>query len=237
MKSQENENDVRRWREAFASLALDARPAEGCPDPERIWMAVRVELSPGEVRELVDHTAVCPVCAEAWRLARELTAEASPAGEVHGALIERSAKSRRTAWRWGSMIAAAAVIMLVTVLSIQFDESPVNLPGTPGFGTPQYREGSEADIRPLSPADRPLPRDRFQLKWSSGPSGTRYQLQLATADLVVVLQAHGLEEPSYLVDEKTLQPFPSGTRFIWQVEAAYADGTRRTSDTFVSVLK
>jgi hypothetical protein len=237
MNPQDTDNEIRRLREAFASLAHDAGSTEGCPDPDRIWMAVRVELSPGEVRDLVEHTVACPFCAEAWRLARELNIESAPAAKTDGTLIARSMVSRRSAWRWGSIIAAAAVIMLVTVFSIQFDQSSEYLSGTPGFDSPRYREGGEATIRSLVPADRSLPRERFELAWSPGPPGTRYQLEIATADLDLVLKARGLEEAGFLVDENTLQPFPPGTRLLWQVEAAHPDGTRLTSETFVAVLQ
>src|SRR4029453_10866623 len=59
----------------FRSLGADAGVREDCPPAERIWAAISRELSAGERAAIVDHLAVCPTCAEAWRLAMALGQE------------------------------------------------------------------------------------------------------------------------------------------------------------------
>ena len=68
----ENDTELDRYREAFATLAEDAGATEGCPDTETIYRAVSGELSAAEVAEIVDHLSECASCAQAWTVARQM---------------------------------------------------------------------------------------------------------------------------------------------------------------------
>ena len=58
----------------FDLAAAGAGQREDCPAPGDIWRAAVGEASTGSARALVLHAAACPGCAEAWRLAREISA-------------------------------------------------------------------------------------------------------------------------------------------------------------------
>jgi hypothetical protein len=64
-----------RLRAAFQAIPEGEAPSESCPAPEKIWAAVHMELPQAERRELVDHLASCPFCAEDWRIAWQLSEE------------------------------------------------------------------------------------------------------------------------------------------------------------------
>lgn len=73
---------LKRLRDAFASAfdSLDPEDEvlEECPDPEVLYNAYHGMLTPAELANVTDHMARCPVCAEAYRIAR---ATPPPAGE------------------------------------------------------------------------------------------------------------------------------------------------------------
>jgi hypothetical protein len=209
--------DDRALRQAFAALAEDAVPGSECPDPARI-LAVQSGSAPGpEARAVVNHLAGCPSCAEAWRLARELPAPVEAPAHV--------------GWRWwgGWMRAGvAAAAVLVTLAGLWT--------GLPTSG-PVYRERRAGEIRSLIAEDRPLPRAAFVLRWAGGPPGARYDVEVATEDLVLLHRARGLETSALRVPEAALAGLPSGARVLWRVEAHAPDGARIAGVTFVARVK
>ena len=218
-----------RWRRAWRSLSLDAVPQAGCPEPDRLWEAVRGGLGPGEVREMVEHTAVCGACAEAWRLARELgrRAGAENAGERPAAAARASARQVPAArrWRvatWGSAVAAAA---LLAVVGLEWRDSFAPRP------TVIYRGAETAAIRSLVPPGEALPRRDFTLRWE-GPEGARYRLRVTTEDLTVVAEASDLGTPEYRVAEEDLAAVADGSRLYFKVTARLSGGGTAESATF-----
>ncbi len=69
-----NEDD--RLRVLFANAFETAVPGDDCPAPDTLLSAFHRLLSQDEIDAVLDHTAACPVCAEAWRLARRTPAPA-----------------------------------------------------------------------------------------------------------------------------------------------------------------
>lgn len=219
-------------REAFA--ARTGRPPagpEGCPEPGRIYDAVRGELPPGEMREVVEHLALCPECAEAWRLAVAIAEEAAEAGAGEAAF--RPAPSR--SWYLQPLRAAAAVALAVVAVGVVWtvlrapEEEPV------------YRAAGEPEIRSLVPADGALPREAAVLRWTpvpeEEPDGTTYDLLVSTAELVSVAEADGLEEARYRVPPEALEDLPAGASLLWRVEAHLADGRTVRSPTFTTPVE
>jgi hypothetical protein len=214
--------DRARFRRAWTSLAETAAPRSDCPDPDRLWSACRGERSPEETRALVDHTAVCPTCAESWRLARELSAVApAPLRDVPVA----AGRSRR-AW-WGGLggLAAATAAVVLAAVSLR------------GPGEVVYRDRPALTIRSLTREGRPVPRGLCVLRWTRGPAGTRYDVQVATEDLVAIARGRGLEVAWFQVPESALGALPAGSRLLWRVDATLPDGRRVASPTFVVTLR
>lgn len=84
---------LKKLRAAFASAFDSHDPDEdeldGCPDADVFYQAFHGQLPPDELASLTDHMAECPVCAEAYRLARATPAPA--AGRVFGPPCSRPA--------------------------------------------------------------------------------------------------------------------------------------------------
>lgn len=100
--------DIDPLREAFRSLGDGASRSVGCPPATRFWDAQHGDLSPEESRQLMDHVAWCPSCAQAWRLAREMGDEGA---------TETSPPERFSA---RSMFAMAAMLLLAAAAGYMF---------------------------------------------------------------------------------------------------------------------
>jgi hypothetical protein len=70
------------------------------------------------------------------------------------------------------------------------------------------------------------------LRWTPGPEGTTYNLQVATERLEKISEARGLTAAEYLVPEAALRMVPAGARVLWRVETVLPDGSRAGSRTF-----
>jgi len=214
-----------RLAEAFRALG-DTHGSEVPEDlRERIWLAVSGTLPPEERRELVERTATDPGCAEAWRVASELW-RASQASAVGGTAVAAAGLVTRWAPRW---LAAAAALLLVTTIGVV---SLLNRPPADDF-----RASSGFVVESLVPADMPLPRGAFRLRWTPGPAGSRYQVRVTTEDLKLLATAADLTAPEFAVDPAVLAGLSSGARVFWQVDVSLANGERRTSSTFITRLE
>lgn len=215
-----------RLREAFASRAPVATSEGPCPDPETVWSAVRRELPHDRIRQIGLHATICAECAEAWRLAREVTREA-PADVIP---FERPSvrKSRARSWWIGGALAAAAALVMVALL----------LPTGPGLGpTGQGTlRGAEEIIRPVADLASPLARESCTLRWQ-GPAVGRWEIRVATKDLRVIAEARNLDSTEFTVPAEALADLPEGATIIWQVHATLPDGRRIASRSFVQSLE
>jgi hypothetical protein len=130
--------DLDPLREAFRSLADGASSPDTCPPSSRFWEAQRGEVSSEDARELMDHVASCPSCAQAWRLAREL----DDAQLAETPALERS-------WRRaGSIAAMAAMLLLALAAGYLFrGVSESRDPATASTGTEGSTLAAEAKLR------------------------------------------------------------------------------------------
>lgn len=206
--------DLQRLRSAFASLAEDAQTRPDCPDPDRIWRAVRAEPGPQETAGIVAHIAACPVCAESWRIAIELGAAPRSA---------RAAPRPRRWVRWGAFAASLAAASLAVFVATRPPAPP-----------PTYRDGEVAVLRSVVPEDRALRRAECLLRWTGGPPRARYSITVVTETLEPVARAQGLDRPEYRLSQHALRSIPAGGRLLWRVEALAEDGSRYASATFVA---
>jgi hypothetical protein len=210
-----------RWlREVFEARSTPMRSGESCPKPQAIWDAVRLEAAPGQRRAVGLHVVSCPACAEAWRLAADVSSHAL------GKVIEYRPPSPAAATEhgWGRVVAAVAAILLGAVLFSVRDTGRTVAP-------PVYRADVHTPIRSLLPDDRPVPRESCVLRWE-GPQGSRYDVRVATDDLDVLAEAFGLETGEFVVPPASLSDLPAGTAIVWQVHADLPDGTRLASAAF-----
>lgn len=238
--------DSDKLRRAFSALAEDCDPHE--VDNERIWRAVRGELSQEERHAVIEEMADNPAMAEAWRIAQALHEELSgempldlPA-EPEDPQVSAQAPAKVTPFRqpvepqvvaaarrpsryWVQGLAAAAATV---VLAIGIGRSPWTTSGV----DPIYRVAEDPQIANLMGSDGVLPKDDFTLRWSA-LDGARYELRLLGPDLGVVAEAKDLDVASFRVDAERLAAIPSGTQLFWQIDAHLPDGRKLTSPTFL----
>lgn len=216
------EGELARLRRAFAAESHAPEPA-ACPQPEKIWEAVRGELPPAQARTVVEHMAACPSCAEDWRLAVALQKPATASNVISAA--ERFSVGRRLR-NWG--LAAAAVLALA-VVGVQL---------VPRGDVPPTYRGNEVTIQSLVDEGQALPRQQFLLRWSAPETpGATYDVEVSTEDLRVVATGDDLREPRFLVPAHALAGLPPGARLMWKVDAELPQGGRVTSTTFFTTVE
>ena len=205
-----------RLRAAFQARRTTATH-ESCPAAAELWSAVRGEGTLESRRALIDHTSACGACAEAWRLAKD---------------VSRDLASARRPWqRSFAPLAAAAALVLALGGGVWLYWVPRNVEA------PVFRGGEAPVIRSLVREDEALPRRDFRLRWSSGPDGSRYDVRVTTESLQVLAGGQRLAEPSFLGPESALAALPKDSRILWRVEVTLPDGERVASPTFVTRLE
>lgn len=210
--------ELARLRAAYAAPPPGASNTGSHPEPDRIWMAVRGELPADEIREIVDHMALCASCAEDWRIAMAFEEEARVQD-----MPRRSSADRFRPW-----IAAAAAALVLTVSGIYVRQMQKPVP------EPEYRGEADA-IRSL--AGETQPRGACVLSWTPVAGVESYDISITTAELTVIDTAQRLTEPSYQVPPDALADLPSGTRLQWRVTAVFPDGGRKQSTSFMTKLQ
>ncbi|MCP3138731.1 hypothetical protein [Pyxidicoccus xibeiensis] len=232
---------VERLRAAFRAGETETQGGEPV-DADRIWRAVSGELPPEERREVVARVAADPAWAAAWRLAHELTRSASEATALAERAPPPDTRARRDterprpqgrrfhfAWSrpvWGALATAALVLVVVGVSVQQGTDGP-----------PVVRGGDTVAVASQVPEDAPLPRERAVLRWSGGPEGTRWSVQVSSEDLSLVHRADSLTRSEYAVPAEVLAAVKPGTKLLWQVEARLPDGQVLRSATFVNRIE
>lgn len=191
--------ELRRALEAVAETAV---PRDDCPDAERIWRALGGELPPEDLRTVVDHTAQCAVCAEAWRLGVELNRE-------------QALEVRPENGFWRSWFQVAALVAVLAGAGLVFRSVETPAPGP-------VRSGDAPGISALTPQDRPLPRDELVLRWTAPRPGLRYDVELTwiTPDASrVVFRRQDLDRTELKVPPQALAEVPSEAVLLWEVTA------------------
>ena len=222
----ENQHDLERLRTAFQSIDNSCMNPQSCPDSVEIWDAQKGALSPEKTHAIIDHTASCAECSEAWRIAAEMTAP-------DAVTAAKSAKVIRLSWVTPATALAVAAV-LILALAVQFRK-----PATPTAPDIPFRDSTaEMDIRSGLPLSGALPRDRFLLSWEHNYGAeVTFDIQVQTEDLQSVAQAMRLTEPHFVVPAKALTAFPSGTRLLWQVIVRVEGEQVKWSPTFVNVVE
>lgn len=228
------EIDVETLRAGFAARSAEPPSAAAgpCPEAGTIYDAIRGRLAPRELREVVEHVAACPRCAQEWRLAmafEEAAAEDDSVPDVYPA-----AARPRSPLRLVSV--AAALVIAILAAGVWY---------TGGHDVPEeapvFRDAGPGEIIPLVPDGAALDRDAPVLRWRLGeegaPEGTTYDVLVSTQDGDAVAEADGLEDPRYALPAETVQSLPPGTVLEWLVDAHLPDGSRVRSKLFSITLR
>jgi hypothetical protein len=221
--------ELERLRAAFTAPAAHTPAAEDCPSPETIWSAVRGELAPQALREVVGHTARCAACAEDWRLAVEVNRQAGAQEETAPGRLPANVVVGRFG-RWRSVAAAAALAAGLLVAVGIYREAIVP-------GQPTYRATPQTAVSSLLAAGQTLPRQAAVLRWTPLPGATSYDVSVSTEDLRPIASAHGQTATAYQLPQDALAGLPPGAKLLWQVDAVFPDGHKVASPTFTTPLQ
>ncbi len=224
--------ELERLRAAFTAPEVKAPAPESCPSPETLWSAVRGELPPQALREVVDHTALCSACAEDWRLAVEVNRQSASQEETAPGDLTSNLPANVVVGRFGRWRSVAAAVALAAGLFIAvgiYREAAVP-------SQPAYRESPQtAPMRSLV-AGR-LSNEDAVLRWTPLAGATSYDVSVSTEDLRQVATAHDLSATEYRLPAAALASVPPGAKLLWLVDAVFPDGHRVTSPTFTTPLQ
>jgi len=211
--------ELSRLRAAFTAPAPVAATTS-CLEPDRIWEAVRGELPPEEIREIVDHVALCASCAEDWRIAMA---------------FEKESQSQRKdvvlpfpARRFQSWIAAAAAVLVLSVGGLLYQQTQKINP------EPERYRGTG----PKTVAEQTCPRQACVLTWPPAEGAESYEILVSnSAELTTVADPKGLTSARYQVPASALAGLPSGTRLQCTVTAVFPDGRVEQVSSFPATVK
>jgi hypothetical protein len=212
-----SEDELTRLRKEFAVSGPAPEP-RACPPADRIWLAVRGELPPDELRELLDHVSACPACAEDWRIAMAFEEE-SRATRADPVPLSPSRSRNFRVW----IVAAAMILAAVVGLRLHQPAPEV------------HDRGDGTAVESLVAKDASRPRDSFLLSWKPVPGATSYQLSVSTSGLTQLFQ---VETPltSYQVPETALKDVPAGAAVNWQVIPVLPDGSHPQEPSFTTIV-
>jgi hypothetical protein len=216
------ELDLASLRDGFAALACEPEPATlgDCPGPDAIYDAVHGELSSGALRDVVEHIATCPRCAEEWRLAMAFTEEAE---EAEAQTWRRSVGRSWPALRLVPIAATLVVALLAAGVWFTVGQSPEQ-------AAPVNRDaGAGYTLVPVAPESEPLDRSDPVLRWRfdgrEAPECTTYDLLVMFGDSYEdAIEVDDLESASYTLPPEVLEDLPPGTVLQWRVKATTPDG-------------
>jgi hypothetical protein len=220
-----NDGEIEDLRRAFTVPGGSAPRPEDCPPAETLWAAVHGELPPGALRDIVDHTATCPACAEDWRLAVEVEREATATAEVATGRAASPVLYPRRWLRLAPLVAAAAAIVALVV----------GLPLTRHGDGPTVTRGGQQVISRLAEGQE-LPRDHCLLAWS-GPKDATYDIEVDTLTGDRLFSKGGLKGLSYEVPKSSFDGVRPGTRLEWRFTATPPGGAPVRSKTFTFILQ
>lgn len=200
--------DVARLREAFASWNEEG--PHHSVEAERVFDALHGLGTAEERQSVVAELLVNPAAAQAWRLARDIAADAAP----------RAWKVPAT-WTWTSLASAAVLVLTVgwQVISPLPAEEPV------------YRRVDARTIASALPPGAVLARTNPVLRWT-GIDGAKYRVTVFTTDLDVIEESAESLAREHTLSQDTLTRVRPGAQILWQVEARLAGEGVVVSPTF-----
>jgi hypothetical protein len=226
---------IEALQQAFTSMPAGVR-GEDCPEPERLWAAVRLKLPAEQRREIVQHVAVCAACAEDWRVTWKLSQEQHAADDrdPNGVVIRGPWTRFRNAFPQVAaaapqLAAAALVVLAVGVAGWFFHDAPESTFRGETATPAQPAEG-------ITPDGATLSRDEFVLRWTATEKAT-YNLKVMTDDGEILEDESGLPKAEFRVPPEVFEEVPSGSALLWQVEVADpVTGNTKNSQSFTAYV-
>jgi hypothetical protein len=173
--------------------------------------------------------SLAPVVSGPWRRRRGTLAAA--------AALAALAVGGVGLWHGGFIMPAGPTVETQDLGTWKGSGGLATLPRTqgPDPGPVLRSSGSHEEISSLVETPS-LPRDRFLLRWTPGPRGTRYELTLSDPDQSLFLVKPELTEPEFLVPKSDLSSLQPGTEISWRVTASLPDGTEISANSNFSTV-
>jgi len=210
-------------RDAFgAPLETTARSPE-CPEDERIWSAAQGEADAAITGSVLDHVAGCSACAESWRMARAI-------GEDAGIANVRKVPLHRRPLVWTVAAVAAGIFLVALLLPSSLDRRGVD-------PLDVFRAAESVALESRIDESVAVPRDRAILSWKGAPDGSVYTVEVATADLEILIRSESQVETEFRIPTEALGGIPDHGKVYWRVEALLPDSSRVSSSVFVLELQ
>lgn len=210
-----NTGAIEALQKAFRSMPVGSRSG-ACPEPERLWAAVRLEISADQRREVIRHIATCAACAEDWRVTWKLWQEQRAAhaeNPPRAAVIQGPWKRLYEALP--QVAAAALVVLAVGIGGFLFHQPPESTFRGTERG-PRDAAAVEGEVT-VTPDGASLPRAEFVLRWTPTPGAT-YDVTVMTEAGDFLETASELEVAELRIPPEKLEGVPSGGLVLWQVE-------------------
>jgi hypothetical protein len=209
-------------REDFQEATRPPGSRADCIAHELLVEAAAGDADRSTRREIAAHLGKCSSCAQEYRLMRATRAFAEEASPPR----PRALTIRVPLWRrpvvWAAAAAAAVAVLIL----------PVALRDPGGPRAPVLREEEAAVPRSLVANAEGLPRDRFVLRWSAAPLGSRYSVVVSARDLTPLYEQSGLTKAEVVVPAADLASVRPGDEIIWMVTTLLPDGRRLSSPAF-----
>ena len=221
--------EVARLRQAFNSTSPSDAPRADCPPAEWIWESVRGESSPATLRRTLEHVAVCPVCTEAWRLAKQLEESVEQGREEspRKSAPPRPEVARPARWRLASMAAAAVVALAVIQVAERVERSA------------EFRDRDREVIELLNRGH--LLRREGVLRWQGPEDAEYYNLRVTLASDAMsrppLAEEVELRAREFRIPAEVLSDLPAGATLQIHLEAVHPIAGRLDADTFFIDLR
>lgn len=202
-----------QWRARAGAEVLTPE----CPDSESIWRAVTLESQAEERLRVIGHIASCAHCAESWRLA----------AAFHDPMRQSASNVQPLRRMWPQITLIAATIVTVAAIWLVVRDQPQPAP---------VLRTTVVEIQSALGDATALPRDRFLLRWTPGPRGTLYDIEVATTDLKLLSRQMALTTTEYLVPPEALAPVAVNDTVAWRVHATLPDGRAVSTVTYFTTV-
>lgn len=203
-------------RELGAALGSRSR-ASGCPDAEQLAASAAGRLDADRQAAVASHLASCADCAAEWRVARGL--HSALAGEARrlepGSALAGVRRGVRPLWL--AAAAGLAGLLLLPILLRAPDTTVLRGPGPASLVV-----------------DENLPADACVLRWTPGPPGARYDIEVRTAEGRRLVGASGLRATEFRVPAEAMDELAPGSAISWTLSTTLAGGARLPPSTFTN---
>lgn len=201
-------------RDLGAALGSRSRGV-GCPEAELLAASAAGGLDAERQQSIAFHLASCADCVAEWRAAQALHAALADEARRRepGSALAGVRRGVRPLWL---AVAAGLCGLLLLPILLRAPQATV------------LRGGGPSSLV----TGELLPADECVLRWTPGPPGSRYGVEVRTDDGRLLAAAAGLRASEFRVPADALADLAPGSAVAWTLSMTLADGGRLPATTF-----